>query len=207
MKRPLDELLHDRVGKVKAARVYSNIISPPVMFSSLGFALALAERPFWNGLWWAMGYTLLVSVLPIAAVLYLLRTGHISELHMSNTSERHLPYAIAISCALFGLGLVHLLNGPDLLRCLLLFNVVELLALAIINLFWLISIHATGIMATMTIVWLVFGWAASMLVLPFVISVSWVRLFLKRHTPPQVVAGLLLGAGSVLSLTLLGCFR
>ncbi len=207
MKRPLDELLHDRVGKVKAARVYSNIISPPVMFSSLGLALALVERPFWNGLSWAAAYMLLVSATPIVAVLYLLRTGHISELHMSNTSERHLPYAIAIGCALLGLALVHLFNGPELLRCLLVFNVVELMALALINLFWLISIHATGIMATMTIVWLVFGWTASLFVLPFVISVSWVRLFLKRHTPMQVMAGLLLGAGSVLTLTLFGCFR
>lgn len=206
MKRPLDELLHNRVGAVKAARVYSNVVSPPVMFSLLGLALALYERPFWSGLSWALAYGMVVSFLPILFVLYLLRTGHISELHMSNTSERHLPYAIAIGCALLGLLLVHLLDGPHLLRCLLIFNVVELSALAVINLFWLISIHATGIMATMTIVWLVFGWATSLIVLPFVISVSWVRLYLKRHNPQQVIAGLCLGIASVLTLALAGCF-
>jgi membrane-associated phospholipid phosphatase len=62
-------------------------------------------------------------------------------------------------------------------------------------------------MATFVIVGLVFGWGYSLIVVPFVISVCWVRLYLKRHTPAQVVAGLGLGVlTSVLSLTLLGCF-
>lgn len=206
MKRPLDELLPNRVGRVQAARVYSNVVSPPVMFALLGLAIALHERPFWEGLAWSVGYSLLVSLLPILFVLYLLRSGRISELHMSNTAERHLPYAIAIGCAVLGLILISLLQGPPTLRCLLIFNVVELSALAFINFYWLISIHVTGITATMLIVWLVFGWSASLIVLPFVISVSWVRLYLRRHTPAQVIAGMILGAASVFSLTLLGCF-
>ncbi len=206
MKRPLDELLHNRVGGVKAARVYSNVVSPPVMFALLGLAIALKERPFWEGMAWAAGYGLFVSLLPILFVVYLLKTGRISELHMSNTGERHWPYIIAIACALFGLLLVNWLQGPETMRCLLIFNVVELAALAVINIFWLISIHVTGVVATMTIVWLVFGWAASLIVLPFVISVSWVRLYLKRHTISQVVAGGFLGAASVLALALMGCF-
>ncbi len=206
MKRPLDELLHNRTGFVKAARIYSNVVSPPVMFALLGLAVALKERPFWEGMAWAAGYGFFVSLLPILFVLYLLKTGRIRELHMSNTRERHLPYVIAIACALTGLLLANLLQGPETMRCLLIFNVVELVALAIINVYWLISIHVTGVVASMTIVWLVFGWAASLIVLPFVISVSWVRLYLKRHTLSQVLGGMALGLISVLSLTLAGCF-
>jgi membrane-associated phospholipid phosphatase len=97
-------------------------------------------------------------------------------------------------------------GGPELLRCLSLFNVIELVALGLINIAWLISIHATGVMAALVIVGLVFGWTASLIVLPFVISVCWVRLYLKRHTPAQVAAGLILGVISVLVLTLAGCF-
>jgi membrane-associated phospholipid phosphatase len=84
--------------------------------------------------------------------------------------------------------------------------VIELAALAAINIFWLISIHATGVMAAFVIVGLVFGWMASLIVVPFVISVCWVRLYLKRHTPTQVTAGLILGVASVLIITLTGCF-
>lgn len=80
-------------------------------------------------------------------------------------------------------------DGPELLRCLTLFNAIELALLGLINVVWLISIHATGIMATMLLVGLVFGWAASLIVLPFVVLVCWVRLYLKRHNPLQILAG------------------
>ncbi|MCA9974813.1 MAG: hypothetical protein KC413_03660 [Anaerolineales bacterium] len=206
MKKPLDELVHNRVGKVKAARVYSNIVSPPVMFSVLGLAIALKERPFWEGVAWAAVYGFLVSLLPILFVLFLLKTGRIAELHMSNTGERHLPYVVAVLCGVATFGLFTWLDGPAILRCLTIFNVVELILLGVINVFWLISIHTTGIMATMMIVGLVFGWVHSLWVLPFVISVSWVRLYLQRHTPGQVIAGLIIGVISVGSLTLVGCF-
>ncbi|MCA9972055.1 MAG: phosphatase PAP2 family protein [Anaerolineales bacterium] len=196
------------MGKVKAARIFSNIVSPPVMFAVLGLAVALRERPFWPGFLWAAVYGLLVSLAPILFVLYLLRTGRIAELHMSNTRERYLPYLSAVLFAAVAFALLSWFDGPPTLRCMSLFNIVELIALAVINLFWLISLHTTGIMATMVIVGLVFGWLPALLiVLPFVILVSWVRLYLRRHTPGQVFAGMLLGIASVLSLTLLGCFN
>jgi membrane-associated phospholipid phosphatase len=207
MNTPLDHDVQNRTGLVKVARTFSNVISPPVMFALLGLAIPLRTLPFWPGFAWAAMYGLLVSFAPILFVLYLLRTGRISELHMSNTSERHLPYAAAVGFALLAFGIVNWLDGPELLRCLLIFNIVELTALGVINIWWLISIHTTGIMATWLIVGLVWGWVASLIVVPFVILVSWVRLYLRRHTPAQVLAGFALGIASVLSLTLLGCFQ
>lgn len=206
MTTPLDQDVDNRIGRIRAARLYSNIISPPVMFSILALALAWHELPFWPGLGWAATYGLLVSLTPIILVLYLLKTGRIRELHMSDTKERHLPYIAAILCAIVTYMIFFYFDGPIILRCLLLFNFIELIALALINIFWLISIHATGIMATATIVTLIFGWVAGLSLLPFVITVSWVRLYLKRHTPAQVGAGLSLGVLSVLLLTLVGCF-
>jgi membrane-associated phospholipid phosphatase len=203
---PLDEARKNRIGLVRTARLYSNIVSPPTIFAVLGLALAWRELPLLSGFLWAAVYGLIVSLAPIIFVLHLLRTGRIKELHMSNTGERHLPYLTAVLCAALAYALITWFAGPPLLRCLSLFNVIELSALGFINIFWLISIHATGIMAAFVIVGLVFGWPASLIVLPFVISVCWVRLYLKRHTPAQVTAGLLLGIASVLILTLIGCF-
>ena len=125
---------------------------------------------------------------------------------MSDTSERHLPYLIAVICGFIMYSLVVLFDGPQLLKCLAVFNIVTLAALGVINARWLISFHATAIAAAWMITGLVFGWAASLLVLPFVIGVVVVRLFLKRHTLAQVVAGLALGIISVWSLTWFGCF-
>lgn len=207
MKSPLDLDVANRTGLVRAARIFSNIVSPPVMFAGLGIAFALHERPFWPGMAWATVYGLIVSLAPILVVLYLLRSGRISELHMTNTRERQLPYLAAIAFAGFAYLIITLFQGPFLLRCLAIFNVLELSALALINTYWLISLHSTGIMATFVLIGLIFGWSISLLfVLPFVIAVCWVRLYLKRHTPAQVVAGLGLGVLTVLSLTLVGCF-
>lgn len=205
---PRDLLKEDRIGRVKAARVFSNVVSPPVMFSVLGLAFGLYERPFWQGFGWAALYGLLVSAAPLLVVLAMLYSGRIVELHMTNTRERYIPYATAVAFALLTYGLMTWLQGPELLRCLALFNAIELAALGVINVFWLISMHATGIMATFILTGLVFGWPLSwLIVFPFVLAVSGVRLYLKRHTPAQVAAGIALGALSVLSLFLAGCFQ
>ncbi|MCA9926893.1 MAG: hypothetical protein KC419_00395 [Anaerolineales bacterium] len=207
MSIPRDQLVEDRTGFVKFARVFSNVVSPPVMFAALGIAFALYERPFWPGIGWAALYAFIVSLAPIIGVLYMLKKGIISELHMSNTRERHLPYIMAVAFAALAYGLITWFQGPTLLRCLALFNIIELSALGIINMFWLISMHSTGIMATFVLTGLVFSWEAGLaLVFPFVIAVSWVRLYLKRHTPAQIAAGLALGTVTVLSLTFIGCF-
>ena len=206
MSTPLDQQEHNRNGLVAIARLFSNIVSPPVIFAIMGLVLALNVLPFDQALAWAAAYGFVVSLLPILFVLWLLRTGRIGELHMSNTAERHLPYLAAVLCGILIYGIVALLDGPEILQCLAVFNIVTLSALGLINARWLISFHATAIAAAWTISGLLFGWKASLIVLPFVIGVIVIRLYLKRHTPAQIIVGLLLGVLSVLSLTWFGCF-
>jgi len=208
MATPRDFHKDSHTGRVKAARLFSNIVSPPVMFACVGLSFALTENPTPAGFAWAVFYGLLVSLAPILVVLFLLKTGRIKELHMSATNERHIPYATAVVSAFIAFLGIALLNGPELLSCLALLNTINLLALGLINTRWLISIHANGIMATFLLVGLVFGWlAAIVLVLPFLIAVCFVRLYLKRHTVWQVVSGLLLGFVAVSFIQLvIGCF-
>ncbi len=204
MAKPLDHYEEQRTGTVKAARLFSNVVSPPVLFALLGLAFALYERPSLNGLLWAAVYGFFVSLLPILIVLYLLKTGRIAELHMSNTGERHIPYISAVLSAGIAFLLITFFDGPELLRCLTIFNMIELSTLGVINAFWLIRMHATGVMATFLLVGLVFGWAYSLIVLPFVIMVCTVRLYLHRHTVLQVIAGLVLGLVTVYLMTVMG---
>lgn len=208
MSTPRDFHRDDHTGRVKAARLFSNIVSPPVMFAIVGVAFSLTEEPNLTGLAWAVFYGLLVSLAPILVVLYLLKTGRITELHMSNTSERHIPYVTAVLSALLAYIVITVLDGPELLRCLALLNTINLTALGLINTRYLISIHATGIMATFLLTGIVFSWAlAWLLVFPLLVGVCVVRLYLKRHTVAQVVAGLALGAATVwLMVAVFGCF-
>jgi membrane-associated phospholipid phosphatase len=78
--------------------------------------------------------------------------------------------------------------------------------LGLINTRWLISIHATAAAATWLIATLVFGWLIGLILLPLLILICWIRVYLKRHTPAQVLAGIALGLSAVLLLRAFGCF-
>ena len=203
---PLDEQAENRTGLVKAARIFSNVVSPPVVFATIALALALNALPFWPGLAWAAVYGFFVSLLPILFVLWLLHTGRIAELHMSNTKERLWPYVSAVLGSIIVYALVVSFDGPEIFRCLAIFNGITLAALGVINTFWLISFHATAVSAALTITWFVFGQLPALFLFPLILLVIIVRLYLKRHTPAQVAAGLLLGIATVWSLTVSGCF-
>jgi membrane-associated phospholipid phosphatase len=206
MSIPRDTHVADRVGWVKLARVLSNVISPPTMFAATGLALGVRERGWWPGFGWGALYALIISLTPMLVILYLLRTGRIGDLHMSATRERHIPYLTAAASGALVYGLLTLLNGPVLLRCLAIFNVVTLSALALINSRWLISIHATAAAASWLIAAFVFGPLVGLVVLPVAVLICYVRLYLKRHTPAQVLAGAALGLSVVGIMRLLGCF-
>ena len=193
-------------GLVQAARTISNIISPPVIFAVMGLALALYELPSWEGLLWAAVYGFWVSLVPSLLVGYLLKTGRISDLHMSNTKERRWPYVTSVIGSIIALFFIQLFDGPELLRCLAIFSIIELTALGIITNFWLISIHATAMAAATVISGLVFGWWTLIILVPLTAAVCLIRLYLRRHDIVQVAAGLILGISTVLILVLLGCF-
>lgn len=206
MNTPRDNNAETTTGLVRVARVFSNVVSPPVMFAVLGLALSLKELPPWEGLLWAAVYGFWVSLMPILLVAYMLKTGRISDLHMSNTRERRLPYLASVLGALVALAIIQLFDGPALLRCLAIFSTLELASLAVITNFWLISIHATAIASVTIISGLVYGWWTVLLLLPLVVTVCSVRLYLRRHNVQQVVAGLALGVITVWLLIQIGCF-
>ena len=206
MSSPLDWHEENRTGAVRAARLFSNIISPPVMFALMGYLLAFASLPAPQAILWGTVYGFFISLVPILFVLWLLQTGRVAELHMSDTRERQIPYLVAVGCAGVVWLLLTLFDGPQLLRCLAVFNMTTLAILALINTRWLISFHATAVAAAWAFVGLVFGWTTSLLIIPLVTLVIVVRLYLKRHTVAQVIAGLALGVGMVLLLTRFGCF-
>ncbi len=206
MTTPKDHSAESTIGSVRTARIFSNIISPPVMFAGLGLTLSWRDLPFWPGLLWAAIFGFWVSLMPILFVVYRLRAGKISDLHMNTTQERRLPYLVSVFGALVALTIVRLFDGPDLLLCLSVFSVIELSILGLINDFWKISIHAASISATAVIVGLVYGLGVGLLLLPLVLLVTWLRLYLRRHTVTQVGAGLALGVTAPLLLTQFGCF-
>ena len=169
-----------------------------------GHQLAIATNQ--GGVAWGIIYGVTASLLPVLFIFYLLQSGRIGDLHMSNTGERNMPYIVGVSAAFIATAIIWLLDGPELLLCLALYNIVTLAALGLINTRWLISIHATSIAGAWLITAFVFGWIWLLVLLPLVIAVCWTRFFLKRHTVTQILAGVALGAGIVLVFRQFGCF-
>ncbi|MBP6015642.1 MAG: hypothetical protein KA586_02900 [Candidatus Promineofilum sp.] len=203
---PRDHHVGDRTGMVRLARILSNIISPPIMFALIGLALGVYERSFWPGLAWGIVYSLLIALTPMLVIFYLLRIGRVSDLHMSATNERHIPYVTSVTTGALAYVLLVFFDGPVLLRCLAILSVITLGTLGLINTQWLISIHATAAAATWMIATLVFGWLTGLLLLPLLVLIASIRLYLKRHTPAQVLVGIALGFSTVLLMRLFGCF-
>ena len=207
MNGPRDHSAEVTIGAIRAARTFSNIVSPPAIFAVLGLALAWAERDFWAGLLWAAVFGFFVSLAPILFILFMLRIGQITDLHMNTRQERYLPYLVSIVGSTIALLAIRFYEGPELLSCLAILNIIVLVVLALVNTFWLISIHTASISAAAIIAGSVFSIWAGVLVLLLVILVCWARLFLRRHTAGQVSAGLLLGLLSSIGLVLMGCFN
>jgi hypothetical protein len=203
-RRPLDLNPTLSSALVRAARAYSDIVSPPVISAALGFSVVWVDLPFWPGFAWAAAYGIIVSLIPICVVLYLLRRGLVSDLHMSNRRERHIPYLIGFVCAVLALVVVVVFSGSRLLHSLAVCNTVGLAALGAINTRWLISNHTASVMLAVTFVGFVFGITVSAALAPLVGLTFLVRLWLRRHSVAQLVAGLLVGAAPVLILANLG---
>jgi hypothetical protein len=204
--KPLDVTAGNRTGLVRLAAIFSNIVSPPSIFAAAGFVLALIEYPLVEGLALAAAYGLLASLIPVLYVVYLLKKGHVSDIHMSDPRERRIPYLIG----LLGVGAAFLLvrtwGGASLLSTLIFCHLITMAELTLINLFYLISNHVTSVTALFVFTGLAFGFTSSLLILPLVLLTLYVRWFLKRHTIGELLSGLLVGSGSILLLAAFGVF-
>jgi hypothetical protein len=204
--QPLDILPHNRTGLVRAARIFSNIASPPSLFAAAGFVFALVEYPSLEGFLLAVIYGTLASLLPFLYVAYLLKTNRISDLHMSDPGERRIPYIIGLVGAGFALFVVYNKVGPSLLTALILCHIIAMLALTLLNNYWLVSAHVASATALMIFAGFAFGYTRSLYLLPLVGITFYVRWFLKRHTMGELVSGLFVGTGTVLLLASIGVF-
>ncbi|MFM8321173.1 MAG: hypothetical protein ACKOC5_09690 [Chloroflexota bacterium] len=193
-----------------AARLFSNLLSPPAVSAALGFAVAWKQHGFWPGALRGLVFGALVSLAPLILVVYLYKTGRISDLHMSRSlSQRHLPYLAAFLSALAAFLVFAAWEGlrrPGLpaLTGLAACSTVCLGLLGVINRAWLISNHTASIMLAALYTVFLYGAPAAWLILPLVALVIWSRWLLDKHTPLQMAAGLLVGAAPVIILAGLG---
>jgi len=132
-------------------------------------------------------------ILPIAFFVYLLKKKKINDSEARIKEERTFPYLVGIGLLITGLTLMILQNINSFSIVLWGSYLIMNIIIIIVNRFWKISAHASGVGVALG----AFTAVDVNLFLPLlliVLIVSWTRLELKCHTFAQVTAGALLAA-------------
>ena len=175
--------------KYKIARRISDIGNAMTYSLLLAILLAFGTRQVFSP-WLVFLVAFLVMVFGPAAVLVAgMKLGKI-DFDVSDQKSRTAFYLIIEgfymagtiifsslampSWAMFNIGIVSvLLNG----------------LLLVINFKWKISAHAAGAAGPTTGIAFIFGWWTLIITIPCVLAVIWSRLYLKKHTAGQLMAG------------------
>lgn len=180
------------------ARSISDLFSPAAMsIPCLLLGVLASDVP---GTYpYAILYFLVAVPLPVAYVLWLLKTGRVNDFHLPNRRDRAVPFMVAIAGALCAAGLLAYLGAPPVFLAPVLTALTLTMALFFVTLGWQISIHAATTAGLVTFAVLTFGSGAIVLTL-LVPLVIWARMYLGRHTLVQSLAGAILGSAVFVGL-------
>jgi membrane-associated phospholipid phosphatase len=186
------------------ARIISDLFSPPVIWGVLAFPIAYraAGAPE-QALLWGLTYTVIVCVLPALYISFMVWRGHITDIHMEVREQRIRPFLVSIICAALAWVVLRYFGAPSLLPTFTLFSLIQIAVMLGITLVWQISMHAMSIACAVVAMGVLYGVVPGLLLSPLIPVVGAARLKLHRHTPSQVVAGALLGAGMTAAFALM----
>ena len=156
------------------------------------------------GLLWAVLCIFLTSGLSLLYLIYLTRSGKVSDPRAIPRIERVGPLRVVAALHLAAFVIVSFLGGPEELRAALLSYALATLGFVLITPVSNLSLHAAGVSGAAVCLVYVFGaWALpAFLLLP---PVFWARLALGRHTLGELVLGVLVGGGGTwISFHLIG---
>lgn len=146
------------------------------------------------------GTVVLTLFIPVMLLFIMWRKGYIDSLYINNTKQRTTPYIYTLICyGFWGYFLRVTMQLPIFLLFVVVGAMVALLLVTIINNWWKISAHLTGIGGLLGgICSFALNYSTLPLVLIIIVFVvalllMYARIYLNAHTPLQVVCGFLLG--------------
>jgi membrane-associated phospholipid phosphatase len=129
---------------------------------------------------------------PLLVLFWLMGQGQVSDLDVTRREERQKPFLAALAGAVLACGVLYTMGAPPLLGRFATAHTVVISIVFVVTFYWKISVHAAGAAAVATLTTAVLE--TQMFAFLLVLLVAWARLYLGRHTFPQVLAGGLLGA-------------
>ncbi len=178
-----------RLGQI--AYWISQIGSPPLTgaVTALLIGFVLATPPAWI---WVLFYIALTILIPCAYIIWLVYAGKAVDFHLPRREQRIRPLVLSLFTGIFTWLVLYQEDAPPLLQMLAAINGVQMALFLIITFYWKISLHCTAATILSAVAIALFGPSA----VPFSMSVpliAWSRVYLRRHTLAQTIAGIGLG--------------
>jgi hypothetical protein len=160
------------------------------LYTAMVIVWTLAESRGQFMVWGGLIFIFFVGIAFSFVVIQVLR-GKISDLHVSEQSQRHGPFAVAVCSSVVGSLGLWWLGGPWTLVALGSSFAMQGIIFGLLTRCDKISMHVAVTASCMTALVLLFGWV----VVPLVVllpALGWARMRRGRHTLAQVMAGALL---------------
>jgi hypothetical protein len=183
-----------KLSDISWARLVSHLLSPPVVWGALVLLIAFRDADSQGqALLWAAAYGIIVCLLPGLYIVWLVRRGIVTDVHLNRRQERPRVLLLSAACAGLSWWMLRSLGAPPGIPLIAVITLALLAITMLITLVWQISLHATSISAAVIATGAFFGIGPALLVLPLALLVAAARLHLKRHTPAEILAGTVVG--------------
>lgn len=203
-------LISEIPWSARTASLVSRFMAPQYVITLMLILLGLADPISWqHGMTWVVGVMLPFVVITLGVFTLALRTGTISDWHISNRHERLQP-GIVVASLIFTaapMAILFLFDGPYWILAATVSGFLLIVINLVITYIWKISQHVSGIALGATLVTASLGplAAPSLLLIPLV---AWARVKVGAHTVMQTVAGGVTGVIiTMFALGLLGLGR
>lgn len=177
--------------------IFSPLLLPTYCMAVAMWITPLKELPERARLWSTMMVFLITSLIPMAIILGLIKSGHIHNFDITRRRERVIPL-IAIGLCYLAAGIyLYRLHAPQWLAMLYFGGCVITFLYSIISPIWKISGHSSG-MGTLIgmFVWITVNHLTEISMMPWISIailltgiVGSARVYLNKHTVSQVIAG------------------
>jgi len=175
------------------AQIISAVFAPFVIIVPSAFVLAfLGTHDFYISLMWFL--ITLFFILGLSLVMHkLIKIGKFSNFDVSIRKQRPLMFAIEFIFAFTYFLFLFLFHAPRELFLGIINILALLITLSIVNRFIKASGHIAMFSAIVVFVVFRSGIAYGLVGVMLVLILAWSRLILKRHTPREILAGLVIG--------------
>lgn len=179
----------------KFATIVSFVLNPLFIAYLVPF---LITYKYTDSGWYALKWTLFISLFVVLGMSYLFYgrlKGYFSDFDISKRTERFRFYRLIFILSLVFLFISVFLKGYAFPLSILAFGItLGIFAYAIVNLRIKASGHVGVLCAFIIVVGFLYGIQSALLLSWTIPLLAWSRLYLKRHTMYEVIAGVALGS-------------